>query len=85
MLAGFMSCPPAAITTGRSLPHNLGMTYLQQQREEVRKLAATVSDEDADDEARERAGEELSLIAAAWRGYPGQRRRGELPAGVETR
>lgn len=37
------------------------------------------------DEERERAKAKLRELAAEWRGYPGQRRRGELPEGVEIR
>lgn len=38
-----------------------------------------------DEEDRKKARERLREFAADWRGFPGQRRRGDLPAGVEIR
>lgn len=38
-----------------------------------------------DEEDRKKARERLKEFAADWRGFPGQRRRGDLPAGVEIR
>jgi hypothetical protein len=40
---------------------------------------------DPDPEEREKARRKMREIAADWRGFPGQRRRGELPADVEIR
>lgn len=53
-------------------------------RAEMRKLVALAEGSD-DPEEREWAKEMLRQHAADWRGFPGQRRRGEPPRGVEVR
>lgn len=54
-------------------------------RVETRKLVETLSDGDAPVDARKAAEERLRELASEWRGYPGQRRRGELPSGICVR
>jgi hypothetical protein len=52
--------------------------------QELRELVdVSVSAPDRDD--RDAAKAKLSGLAASYRGFPGQRRRGDLPSGVEIR
>jgi hypothetical protein len=40
---------------------------------------------DPDEDERKKARKRMREVAAAWHGFPGQRRRGDLPEGVEIR
>lgn len=48
-----------------------------------RLVQVSVSTDDANERAA--AKKKLHELAASYRGFPGQRRRGDLPAGVEVR
>lgn len=50
---------------------------------ELRALVEEAADEE--DETHGKAHKRLRELAAAWRGFPGQRRRGEPPHGVNMR
>ena len=62
--------------------HNPGVTREERRAEARRKIELLLSD---DSEEREEAKDWLRQLAEDWRGFPGKRRRGELPRGVTVR
>lgn len=53
-------------------------------RAEARRLVEIATKGETDEE-REEAERKLAELGSSWRGFPGQRRRGEPPAGVCVR
>ena len=62
---------------------DIKVTTTNRDLEMSRLVRVSVSADDEDDRAT--AKQKLHDLAASYRGFPGQRRRGELPADVETR
>jgi len=62
--------------------HNHGVTREERRAEARRKIDLLLSD---DSEERAEAKEWLRQLAEDWRGFPGQRRRGDMPKNVTLR